>query len=384
MSKRILAACFCVLACVLGAATRPAYGLSNIRSEVWSYQNDVPLAPGETVVDVSFFATVGDMDHATRVMFSVVAVDDAQQEHLLLRYIWGDWDWIPAYGTRGQVFVSIALWCDDEGRVRARPLDMQFVFCSFAQAAQQEGEIELFEAFAVEPTGSFGLTLVDRGGRAGVHPTPGVFSCVDDTSPGWSAAAALEQLKHRSHARTHETPEFEPAGSIGIYFDAAGTQCAGRLEPNELGRVYVVAKLGGMIECGIAGSEFRFVGIPEDWIVHAIPNPDFVSIGNPLAEGAALGFSCAQPRSGNVILYTVDIFPTEAVEDLEFDIVPRDPPSSPEAQCAHFVLCDKPMYTKFCVQGRSCLVNASKESPVCDTETAVAPVTWGFVKSVFR
>ena len=373
-----------IMGLLVFAAPHRAEAVSNIRREVWSYQGSIPPAPNETVVNVSFFATVGDMDHATRVMFSVVLVDDTQQQHTLLRYRWGEWDWIPSYGTRGQVFVSLALTCDD-GLIRARPLDMTFTFCSYAQSDPQDNGLDDFESFPVRSGGSFGLALVDRGGRIGSAPTPlGAFECSDDVLGGLSAAAALEELRRRSDARINSTPEFEPGGAIGIYFDPEGTQCSGRLEPGEIGRVYVVAQLGGMIECGIAGAEFRFTGIPDDWIVHAVPNANFVAIGNPLEQGAALGFHCAQPRSGSVVLYTVDIFPSELVEDLAFMIEARDPPSSGEAQCAHFALCDRPMYTKYCVEERACLVNATKESPDCETTTRVATSTWSAVKSVFR
>ena len=384
-SVPLLRAAIFITGLLLLSAPRQADALSRIRREVWSYQANVPLAPGETVVDVSFFATVGDMEQATRVMFSVDLVDEMQQRHTLIRYQWGEWNWIPSYGTRGQVFISFTLTCDDDGYIRARPLDINFRFCSFAQTDPQPGGLDEFESFAVRPGGNFGLVLVARGGRPGDTPTPmGVFACSDDVGGGLNATAALERLKRRNNARINATPEFEPSGSIGIYFDPLGTQCSGRLEPGVVGRVYVVAKLGGMIECGISGAEFRFTGIPDDWIVHAVPNSDFVAIGNPLRQGAALGFTCERPKGGTVVLYTVDLFPSELVEDLRFEIESRDPSSSPEAPCAHVVLCDRPMFTKFCVEGRTCLVNATQESPACDSATAVTTSSWSAVKSVFR
>ena len=43
--------------------------LSRVRREVWSFQGDIPTAPNESIVDVSFVASVGDMDLPSRILF---------------------------------------------------------------------------------------------------------------------------------------------------------------------------------------------------------------------------------------------------------------------------------------------------------------------------
>ena len=62
-------------------------------------------------------------------------------------------------------------------------------------------------------------------------------------------------------------------GSIGIYFDPDGTLCQGTIAPGPTGGfVYVLAKLAGQSAGGIAGSEFRFTGVPASWEVFPVAN----------------------------------------------------------------------------------------------------------------
>jgi len=357
--------------------------LSRVRHEVWSFQGDIPTAPNESIVDVSFFASVADMDLPSRIVFAI-AILDGRDEHTLLRYRWGKWEDLPGPGTPVEVFLSFALSCDGNGLITARPITTSFTFCNL-QANAEDRQIDNFETFAVQTSGPFGLTLVDRGGYRGQTPTAAdAFACSGASPFGLTESRALELLREKSNARASQI-QSELPGSIGVYFDREGTRCSGTILPDALGTVYVVARMEGMSECGIAGAEFRFTGIPDDWMVRAVPNPDIVAIGDPLAEGAAVGFNCKRPEAGVTVLYTVDVAAAAVVNDIQFQIEPRNPPSSPEFACAQLVLCDRPVFTKVCVDGFACFINSTKAIPgSCEIPVAVSARTWSSVKSLFR
>ena len=362
-----------------------SHALSRVRREIWSYQGDIPTSPGETVVDVSFFASVGDMDLPSRIVFAITILDDADQEHTLLRYRWGTWENLPDPGTPVQVFMSFAMSCDGRGLITARPLATTFAFCNLGQANPEERSIDNFETFEVQTSGSFGLVIVDRGGYRGDTPTPpDAFSCVGSFTHGLTESQALEELREKKNEWANRLND-DPPGSIGIYFDREGTQCSGTIAPGQPVKVYVVARMEGLSECGIAGAEFRFTGIPDAWMTHAVPNPEIVALGDPLLEGTAIGFQCKRPEDGSSVLYEIDVVADEMVNDVQFQIEPRNPPANPNFACPLLVLCDRPIYTKVCVSGFECFVNPTKALPDrCAAPVAVEDMTWTRVKSLFR
>ena len=374
-----------LIACAATLVPADVGALSRVRREVWSYQGDIPTAPSESVVDVAFFASVADMDLPSRIVFAVAILDVTGAEHVLLRYRWGKWENLPRPGTPVQVFLSFALSCDGSGSITARPIATSFTFCNLGEANAEERNIDNFETYEVQVAGAFGLTLIDRGGYRGETPTPAdAFACTGAFAPGFTESQALDVLRTKKSTWANEIQDELP-GSIGVYFDPEGTRCSGKILPDAPGRVYVVARMEGMSECGIAGAEFRFTGIPDDWIVHAVPNPDIVAIGDPLADGAAVGFLCKRPEGGATVLYTIDVVANAVVDDLQFQIEPRNPPSNPNFGCPQLVLCDRPIFTKVCVDGFACFINSTKAVPGrCELPVAVLERTWSSVKQLFR
>ena len=175
----------------------------------------------------------------------------------------------------------------------------------------------------------------------------------------------------------------DPALSIGVYFDAQGTKCAGTIGAGEVGRVYIVAKYGPPNTDGIAGAEFRFVGLPDSWQVSAVPNPDIFTLGDPFASGVVAGFACPSPQARKFVLYEVLVQAGDAQENVQFSIETRDPAINPSLNCPVLVGCDQPVYTQFCVQSVPCFVNATKATP-CDSPVSVSHTSWGKVKRLLR
>lgn len=362
-----------------------ADAIARVRREVWSYDGAIPSAPSETAVNVAFFANVSDMDVPSRILFDLTIVEPDGSEAALVRYRWGKWEDLPAAGTPIQVYLSFALSCDGRGLVTARPITATFSFCDFGQPDAFERSIDHFDAFTVQTTGPFGLTLIDRGGYHGQTPTPPeAFSCSGAYTLGLTESEALDRLRDSKSEQANRLQD-EPPGSIGIYFDPEGTQCSGTITPGQPGKLYVVARMEGMSECGVAGAEFRFTGIPEAWMTNVVPMPDIVAIGDPLLDGAAVGFHCKRPEDGTSVLYEIDVAASELVEDLQLAVVQRDPPSNPNFSCPQLVLCDRPIFTKVCVAGFECFVNATKAVPDrCSTLVPVSAISWTRIKSLFR
>jgi hypothetical protein len=53
------------------------------------------------------------------------------------------------------------------------------------------------------------------------------------------------------------------------------------------------------------------------------------------------------------------------------------------ATCPILLACDDPVFTKFCVEGLSCYVNATRATP-CTKALAVNQATWSVVKGLYR
>ncbi len=361
---------------------RQAAGLAWIRHEDWSFRGQVPPAPDGTVVSVAFFANVADMDLPSRVVFSIV-VQDGGTPQTLLEFRWGQWVEIAGPGTPINVFASFRLSCDGEGRLVAEPLETWFGFCTFGQYALDVRNLQNVQTFPVQVSETFGLALMDRGGLLGTNPPPAdAFACSGSGVPvlGVDAARAhLAQMKGTQSQRLAASS----TGSIGLYFDRAGTVCSGTIQPDQPGKVYVVAKMNGMSECGIAGAEFRFTGVPASWRTHPVTNPEILSIGDPLGDGVTVAFRCQRPEDGYYVLYEVLVLADREETDLEFRIRKRNPATSPDFDCPLLVLCDFPAFTKICVDGMGCTVNA-RAPRLCSTPVAVERSTWGSFKTFYR
>jgi len=367
---------------LLALPCQQAAALVQIRHEVWTYRGDVPVAPQSSVVAVAFYANTADMDLPSRVVFSVVVVDDTGTEQPLIQYRWG-WEEIAGPGTPLSVYASFRLSCDGEGRVLAEPVEAWFGFCNRGQVPLDIRNLQNVQVHPVQVTGRFGLQLVDRGGYHGAEPPPSdAFGCSGGAAPGLGAEAARAEVSRLKSLVANEIANGN-AGSVGLYFDRAGTHCNGTILPDHPDTVYVVAKVGGMSECGIAGAEFRFTGVPASWRTFPVAAPDILAIGDPLADGVTVGFECKREETGAVVLYSVLVLASEEEEDLEFQIENRAPPTNPEFACPLLVMCDYPAFTKICVEGLPCNVN-TRAPQLCPGTTPVNASTWSQVKALFR
>jgi hypothetical protein len=171
-------------------------------------------------------------------------------------------------------------------------------------------------------------------------------------------------------------------GWLGVYFDAAATQCSGTILPNQPDTVYVVAQANGVTATsGLAGAEFRFTGIPESWATYPVANPEMFTIGNPFGDGVSTAFPC--PEGDSYVLYSVLVIASAVEENLQFELRNREPPTNPNFDCPLLVICDSPFFTLICVETVPCFVNSSAPRK-CEFPVAVSGSTWSGVKSLFR
>jgi hypothetical protein len=171
------------------------------------------------------------------------------------------------------------------------------------------------------------------------------------------------------------------ASSIGVYFASDASDCDATVTANQAFSFYVLANLyGDETVNGISGAEFRIRNWPAGWASTATPNPATnISLGNPLAEGARIGFGTCQPPgvNGVVLLYTIDAVATTAVMNLALVVDKHTTPSFPALPCPLLTSCgfEFPFH---CVAGGQALING----PPCST--GAAPSTWTQVKALYR
>jgi len=199
-------------------------------------------------------------------------------------------------------------------------------------------------------------------------------------SPRWIAAALLSLASLAPAPAPGQTQ----SGTLGIYFDPAGTVCSGTIRPDTPGTIHILARLEGTSAAGIAGAEFRIGGIPETWETYPVPNPTMFSLGDPFANGVVGTFTkCQSPENGIVSFYTVLVLASALEENLQFTLSMRNPPSNPGFACPLVLLCDAPAYSQTCVEAQPCFVNPTA-ARTCNRPTPVDDRTWSQVKGLYR
>lgn len=195
-------------------------------------------------------------------------------------------------------------------------------------------------------------------------------------------------------------------GYIGVFSDAAGTQCCATIPGFTSGTLYVIAKLNGATANGITGAEFRLVfpggtaGYFLTW--NALAD---VPLGTPLPPanpddpyGVNLAYSACKPdppgSATQVTLGTIAVFnaggPATAIQVLK-----KKPPGNPDFTCPLLVLCDGPVFTKICNTILETQTPNNVEAigfvgglnncpqPGCGP-VAVAEATWTGMKALYR
>ena len=202
-------------------------------------------------------------------------------------------------------------------------------------------------------------------------------------SVAWAAAITLGSLDACAVAGSAGIASYDV--TIGVFFDAQGTVCAGTIRPDVPGTIYILAKAAPGSEIP-SGAEFRFVGLPSAWTVYPVPNPQTLSIGDPFANGvniASVGSPCSTAGTSQVLLlYTVLVLASDLQENVRFELVARNPPANPAFNCPLVTECG-PFFAIRCVQSVPCFVNASAPPP-CAAPTGVEVTTWTGLRALYR
>src|SRR5262245_13837613 len=185
------------------------------------------------------------------------------------------------------------------------------------------------------------------------------------------------------------------ASSIGVFADAAASDCDITISAPAQFTFYVFALLGGDVAgiCGLRRADYRLTGVPADWFTIAVPSPAGSAEGNILVGGGSIDFSgcLAGPI---VLLHTVVGFATTTA--LNFQIRPAaridvTDACSPTTRPT-LTVCDQDV-TRLCVFQSELFVNAPfpcghdkpVEAPVAGGTCLVAieSQTWGGVKQLY-
>jgi hypothetical protein len=202
-------------------------------------------------------------------------------------------------------------------------------------------------------------------------------------------------------------------GYLGIYGDAAGTQCCITAPAFASTTVYLISTLADSTANGVTGVEFRIEVSPAptgSYFLTWNANPGLaVSLGSPLddtpgdpndAKGCNLAFAACQPTTpgeritwGTFSLLNI-VAPPGTAPALTLKVKQKTPVSNPNRKCPLFVLCDAPVYTAVnmtltqdALGGEEPVAfTAYINTPGCSAcgPVAVAPATWSGVKELFR
>jgi len=187
-------------------------------------------------------------------------------------------------------------------------------------------------------------------------------------------------------------------GSIGVYLDAAGTQCDGTAMPGTPLDGSVWVNLAGSTTAGITGAEFRIdpADLTGDYVYVATSNPVAnIVLGDPFNSlGVNIGFPTCQDgatNSGRVQLFTfqvVDLSPS-ASQNNWLTLRQRFTPTNPNFRCALVTLCDSPAFTKVCLSAPDsdhwrAVVNPGVGVSGNCSPVAVEEGTWSKVKDLYR
>ena len=180
--------------------------------------------------------------------------------------------------------------------------------------------------------------------------------------------------------------------TIGVYVDAAGTQCTGTTNGTMItGSVW--ANLAGAAAGGITGAEFR-VDNNHRFDCSVVPSPDpgaTIVLGDAFnLAGTNIVYDTCQtgPR---VQLFTFTLSENTPSTDIWLTLTQHFRPSNPYYPCPLLTLCDGPIFTKVCVGSESAnsvhwqaLLNPSGSLTAECNPVGVSPTSWSQVKSLYQ
>ncbi len=355
-----------------------ALALDQVQNEVWT----LPEA-GSGQVSVLFDAQVSELDLSSGIHFSIAVREGGGEPQAVLRIASSAVTNLPWVGEPVTLRVDFDLACNGT-TVSGTPLGATARFCVLDRGNAWNPLPGAGHGDSTTVAGPFGLVVLDEAGNPGPNPTASTaLHCATAAGQAPVVAAAPPPARRQAPLRilAGENP-----GTIGIFFDPEGRQCAGEIAPGGIDTVYVVAKLGESDDsrCGIAGAEFRFAGIPASWHTSPVLNHELLGIGDPFVEGVTLvAANCKQPASGAILLFTVLVQADAPVANLTFTIEKREPPTNSLFPCPLLLACDNPVFTKICIEGQPCFVNFTTPRK-CPTPLAVQNTSWSMIKELYR
>jgi hypothetical protein len=202
--------------------------------------------------------------------------------------------------------------------------------------------------------------------------------------------------------------EMPSNGYIGVFGDAAGTNCCITLTKSGNSKLFVYAVTGGASSEGLSGAEFKISVEPTAPDARFLWNPASginVSVGDPVdngdvGAGATVSFAECQTQTGlagdKVLLGTLHVFHLTG----EHRLVIRQPdaPMNATFTCPSMLLCDSPSFTQVCLtlkQGDPALageepaafvsaLNASSCEGTSCGFVATESSTWSTIKDLYR
>jgi len=148
----------------------------------------------------------------------------------------------------------------------------------------------------------------------------------------------------------------------------------------------VTARVSYRGEFPVTGAEFRLAGVPQGWLVSAIPNPAAnIVIGSPVDDtGVNISFSTCNDQVNSyglvdVWLFDLNIIAMTLVNEVSIYPEARNPPLNASFDCGLAVSCAANGYQPECVGTAGICIN-----PVGGCGVPVEAPTWSVVKSLFR
>ena len=388
MFQRWLATVLPLALLALAALAAPAAALVNIRAVSWDWVETHPYVRHDTVAPVdtisryrvNFDADVGLADVEEQALRFALAERDPSpdRDDILLQIALAPCDGLPPMGEAVTLTIEFGIYCDREGQLQGWGVRYWAAsWCSPPTPTSScSGWFAPTAAVAPSESEKFELVVLDEKGDEAPNPTPeDLMRCLwaEDLGGvmGGAAAAPIHPLD---------------SGSIGIYADSLGESCSARVTPYVPFRLYVLGRLQGFTECGIALGEFGIEGMPAGFYAGWTPNPRaLMQLGTPLTTAGLLFDPCEPGRDVIVHLYTLDVLPTREVQDVVLRVRGGSPPTNADFPCPWFSLCDRaagqPLFTKRCLETPIFILNPS---PGNDCITTVEPRTWGGVKGLYR
>lgn len=377
---------FGAVALLVSLAAAPVLGLENIDNVYW-FVNPSHYYNNQTSSLVAFDADITTADLSKGLTYTIVELDENPllSAPICINVLDG-FTTLPSAGVRVHITTGFNFSCDPDGRLIPLGNTTFLDYCGETSVGEYVigvGRGSLGSGFPVE---EYEFAILDEHGKMAPTTTAeNVFTpCVGSvvTAPEWTDEDVLEEIAWVRSQRVQVSRKPGDSGSIGIYFDPEGTICSGTIEPGIPQKIYVIAKTRGVTDCGIAGAEFRFTGVPDSWQISPVASPGVIPFGDPLADGTTLGMTCQQSDDGTLILYEVDVLASKLEMDVTFKLEPHVYPVG-DFGCPLMILCDYPFFTQVCVQPIACHFNATSAKS-CDGTVAVESKTWTHVKQLYR